>query len=150
LNKIATLAAVCSTAAAVVLACSSSTTAPPFQSGDDASMTGSGGDAAGTGDDASMEASGPVVPCDAAIVLPTGTATGGACGDCLMKNCMPALTTCQNDCVCVSSVECLAVNVDNYTLCPEALSAIGAGNEGLKAIAACIPPMCPVCNEQPD
>jgi hypothetical protein len=54
---------------------------------------------------------------------------------------------CQLDCLCVSSIECLAVQGDNYTLCPDALSAIGAGNPGLTAVAACIAMNCiSVCN----
>jgi hypothetical protein len=110
---------------------------------DDASM---GSPPADGGGDATME---PTAPCDAALVLPEGTAKGGACGDCLKQNCMAALTTCQSDCVCVSAEECLVVNNDSFTICNDALSAIGAGNPGLTALGACIPAKCMVCNEPP-
>jgi hypothetical protein len=54
---------------------------------------------------------------------------------------------CEGDCVCVSSLECLAVNENNYTLCPDALTAIGAGNPGLTAVAGCLAMSCvAVCN----
>ncbi len=104
-----------------------------------------------SGEDAAEEPE-PTVPCDAALVLPEGTAKGGACSDCLKQNCMPALSTCESDCVCVRSLECLVVNNNNYTVpaCAEALSAIGAGNKGLTAIQACLPGSCPVCNESSD
>jgi hypothetical protein len=42
------------------------------------------------------------------------------------------------------------VNADNYTLCPVALTIIGAGDNGLKMLAACIVMKCPVCNEMHD
>jgi hypothetical protein len=71
---------------------------------------------------------------------------GAACGECLAMKCASQLAACQNDCLCVSSIDCLAANMDNYTVCPDALSAIGAGNCGLTGLAACIVGSCPVCN----
>jgi hypothetical protein len=114
---------------------------------DDASMMGSGGDAAGGGNDAAEEPSGPVVPCDAAIVLPTsGGAAGAACGACIESKCMKELQTCGDDCVCVSGIECVVpTRTFNFTLCAEAMSALGAGNVGLMGIAGCVASNCQVC-----
>lgn len=83
-------------------------------------------------------------PCDASsIQLPTdGGATVAACSRCLMSNCSAALATCSTDCVCVSGIECLVANADNATLCPAAMSALGAGNAGLTAISGCLPMNC--------
>jgi len=72
---------------------------------------------------------------------------GAACGQCLQSKCASDLTACQNDCLCVSSITCLADNNDLYVKCEAALSAIGAGNRGLTDLAACIVSNCPVCNE---
>jgi len=72
---------------------------------------------------------------------------GAACGQCLQSKCASDLTACQNDCLCVSSITCLAANNDLYVKCEAALSAIGAGNRGLTDLAACIVSNCPVCNE---
>jgi hypothetical protein len=102
--------------------------------------------------DAPPESSGPddratSTSCDGSIALPTDGAPGAACAQCLETNCAPSLTTCKGDCLCVSSVECLSAHEDNYTLCPEALSAIGAGNPGLTAVAGCLAMSCvAVCN----
>jgi hypothetical protein len=126
------------TAAAVGFACSSSSTgAPPM---------------APAAEDGSMdESTGPAVPCaDAMLDLPKGSAPGGACGDCLQSMCTAELAVCMDDCQCIAAIECLAVNADNYTLCPTALTIIGAGDNGLKLLAACIVMKCPVCNEVPD
>jgi hypothetical protein len=155
MNRLATLAAVYSTAAVVVLACSSTSGAPPFMapSGDDASSMNTGGDAGGGGGEDATEEPAATMPCaDASLVLPTGSAKGGACGDCLKKNCMQELSTCAQDCVCTRSLECVIVNNNNYTVpaCAEALSAIGAGNKGLTAIQACLPGSCSICNESSD
>jgi hypothetical protein len=144
-NRIAIMAAVLSTAAVAVSACSSSSSPPPFGGGDDASMMAAPDSGAPSGDDAAEEPE-PMTECDAAIVLPEAGAKGGDCAACLQEKCMPALTTCSTDCVCVRGVECLSVNLDNYTLCPEAMAALGMGNEGLTAIGACLPGSCPVCN----
>jgi hypothetical protein len=114
----------------------------PAGSGD-ASMGGSSG---GAGADAPEEPAGPSEPCaDAMIDLPTGSAVGGPCSDCLKAKCASALAVCMDDCTCVASINCLVVMNYNYTLCNTALAAIGAGNEGLKEIAACVPMMCQVC-----
>jgi hypothetical protein len=102
-------------------------------------------------EDAGQEASAPpVVPCDAALALPTGTATASACSKCLQANCMSALATCVKDCVCTEGIECLAANSINYTQCGTAMSAIGAGNAGLTALGQCIPMSCQVCYDLPD
>jgi len=120
------------TAASVAFACSSSSSsAPPGHASDDAS--------ASTG------------PCDASIAFPADGGAGTACGACLENNCSSELATCQDDCLCVTSIECLAVNGNNYTLCNDALSAIFAVNKGLTALAACITNSCPMqCNPQTD
>ena len=142
-NKQLARAAVVITAAALGFACSSSSSGQPFN-GDDATT---GGDAGG----ASGDVTAPSEPCDAAIVLPTGGATGAACGECLMAHCASDLATCQmTNCQCVTAIECLAANQDNYTMCPDALPAIGAGNVGLTALAKCIVDSCTVCNDAPD
>lgn len=153
-NRLWAWAAVSVTAAALGFACSSSSSGQPFNPGntDDASSgTSSGsGDAAGGdgGGSAPEDSSTPSVPCDASIVFPVGTAMGAACGQCLQTMCTSDLAKCQDDCLCVSSINCLAVNADNYTMCPDALSAIGAGNLGLMTLAACLVSNCnQVCNQ---
>jgi hypothetical protein len=152
LNRLMALAAVSVTAAAVGFACSSTSSGAPFMipapAGDAAAADG----AVGTSDDASEDAPAtpPVVPCDAAIDLPTDGATASACSKCLEANCMPALAICEKDCVCTQGIECLAANSINYTLCPTAMSAIGAGNAGLTALGQCIPMSCQLCYDVPD
>jgi hypothetical protein len=143
------LAAVGVTAAAVGFACSSTSSGTPF------SMSPPATDAAmamGATDDASEDAPAtpPVVPCDAAIDLPTSGATASTCSKCLQANCMPALAICEKDCVCTEGIECLAANSINYTLCGSAMSAIGAGNAGLTALGQCIPMSCQACYDVPD
>jgi hypothetical protein len=103
--------------------------------------------------DATPEANGAVDStstanaCDGSIALPSDGAPGAACAQCLEANCGSSLTMCKADCDCVSSIECLASHADNYTLCPDALTAIGAGNPGLMAVAACLAMSCVmVCN----
>jgi hypothetical protein len=100
--------------------------------------SGGGGDA--SSDDGGSQSSGDG-GCGA-IELPMDAAAAAACSTCLTANCSAELATCSTDCVCVSGVECLAANLDNATLCPSALSALGAGNVGLMAIGACLPMKC--------
>jgi hypothetical protein len=146
-NRIATMAAVLSTAAFAVFACSSSSSPPPFGGGgDDASMMVP--DSGQSGDDAAEEPE-PTAPCDASIVLPEGTAKGADCAACLKQKCMPALTTCAADCVCAEQIACLVSNMDNYTLCPAAMAALGMGDPGFMAIGACLPGSCSLCNPPP-
>ena len=140
-------------AASLGLACSSSSPAKP--QGDDA---GGSDDATGSNDDSgqvseastddgggSDDAPAPMaIMCDAAIKFPASGA-GSACGACITKNCMTELGVCHNDpngCLCTTSIECLAKNANNYTLCADALSAIGAGDDGLTMLAACITSHC--------
>ena len=141
------MAAVLSTAAVAVFACSSSSSsAPPFGGGgDDASMMMAPDGTSQSGDDAAEEPE-PTAPCDASIVLPEAGAMGAECAACLQQTCMQALTTCAADCVCAMQIGCLAANLDNYTLCPAAMAAIGMGTAGLTAIGACLPGSCPICN----
>jgi len=143
LKKLSVLAAVGTTAAALGFACSSSSPTPSTGAGEEAGIAV----ASEAGEDAQEEAAvAPLVPCDAALVLPTNSAAASACSQCLQKNCMPDLAMC-TDCACISAIECLAANNDNYPMyCPQALSAIGAGNPGLTALAGCIPMFCSVCN----
>jgi hypothetical protein len=146
MNRIATMAAVLSTAAVAVFGCSSSSSGTPFGGGgDDASMMTAMDSAAQSGDDAAEEPE-PTAPCDASIVLPEAGAMGAECAACLEQKCMPALTTCSADCVCAMQLGCLVANMDNYTLCPAAMAAIGMGSPGLTAIGACLPGSCPMCN----
>ena len=115
--------------------------------GDDAATDS--GSATGTeaGVDAEPDASTSSDLCDASILLPADGSAGTECGQCLETHCATSLATCQLDCMCASSIECLAIHDDNYTLCPEALSAIGAGNAGLTAVASCIAMSCiSACN----
>jgi hypothetical protein len=115
--------------------------------GDDATAETGGVTGTEAGPDAGQETSSSSEPCDASIRLPTDGGTGTACGLCLEQHCASALAMCQLDCLCVSSIECLAVNANNYTLCQDALAAIGAGNAGLTAAAGCIAMSCvSVCN----
>jgi hypothetical protein len=139
LNKQLARAAVGITAASLGLAslsCSSKSSSAP-----------AGGDDAGTGapEDAAVAA---LVPCDAALSFPTDGAAGTACGQCLEAMCASQLTECQMDCVCQTSVECLAANHNSYTgECMEtALPAISAGNVGLMAVASCLL-NCPACSD---
>jgi hypothetical protein len=144
-------------AACAWIACSStsgSSAASGDGGGDDATAEGgataegaasTGADAGET--DAAQESSTSSGPCDASIVLPTDGATGTACGKCIEDHCGSGLATCQLDCLCVSSIECLAANDNNYTLCTDALAAIGAGNPGLTVVARCIAMSCiSLCN----
>ena len=157
-TTVALLAAVC-----VGAACSASSGGAPAAGGDDGGGTRDG--ATSPGDDSGLIAEGatPDGPADSgamplscdgsvsSISFPTGTAPGAACAQCLQTKCASALTTCAPDCLCASSVACLASHEDNYTLCPDALSAIGAGNPGLTAVAGCIPMNClSACNGQTD
>jgi hypothetical protein len=153
-------AAVACLVSCAALACSSTSGSPGEPTGDagadDVTTDGGGAINPGTGAEAGAEtgiADAPLEsatnsgPCDASIVLPTDGSTGTACGKCIEDHCASSLATCQLDCLCVSSIECLSVNDDNYTLCPDALSAIGAGNAGLTAVAGCIAMNCLlVCN----
>jgi hypothetical protein len=148
---VSTRIAVVCLAACAVLACSSSSGSPGGSmgdgGGDDARTEGGGGNSAEGGAEADLDSATSSGPCDASIVLPTDGSTGTACGRCIEDHCASGLATCQLDCLCVSSIECLAVNNDNYTLCADALSAIGAGNPGLTAVAGCIAMNCvSVCN----
>jgi hypothetical protein len=151
----ARVAAVCLASLMAGLACSSSSGSsggsPGDGGGDDASTEGGGT----SGPEASAEAgvedvqdsSAAAPTCDAAIILPTDGSTGSACGKCIEAHCASELAMCRPDCLCVSSIQCLAVNDDNYTLCMDALSVIGAGNAGLTAVAGCIAMNCiSVCN----
>jgi hypothetical protein len=143
LNKQLARAAVGITAAcSLFLACSSKSSSAPA-GGDDAS-TGTGAET-GAPEDA---AAAPVTPCDAALSLPTDGGPGTACGQCIETNCATDLTTCQMDCVCQQSLECLVPNDNNYTLCMNnALPAISAGDVGLMDVAACITNKCnAICN----
>jgi hypothetical protein len=152
-NRLWAWAAVSVTAAALGFACSSSSSGQPFNAGGDdasgASSSGSGDAAGGDGGGgAPQDSSTPSVPCDASIVFPVGAAMGAACGQCLQAMCASDLAQCQDDCTCVSSIECLAMNADLYVMCPGALAAIGMGNPGLMALAACIVSDCnAVCNQ---
>jgi hypothetical protein len=144
------------TAASVAFACSSSSSsAPPGHASDDASAnhdTGSQLPSEAGSDDTSEDAPAQSTgPCDASIAFPADGGAGTACGACLENKCSSELGTCQDDCLCVTSIECLAVNGNNYTLCNDALSAIFAVNKGLTALAACITNSCPMqCNPQTD
>lgn len=138
-------------AAWAVLACSSSSSSPGGSTGDggvgDATTESGVGTGTEGGAEADLDSATSSGPCDASIALPTDGSTGTACGKCIEDHCASGLATCQLDCLCVSSIECLAVNNDNYTLCADALSAIGAGNPGLTAVAGCIAMNClSVCN----
>lgn len=106
----------------------------------------------GTGNDAGDEMAeepAPMVPCDSATLdLPTGSAKGGACGDCLKKNCADVLTVCEDDCTCIHDEMCLIVNGNNYTHCSAAMADIGMGEPGLTALGTCLPHLCnSECNE---
>jgi hypothetical protein len=142
------MAAVGTTAAAFGFACSSSSPAPSSSGpAEDAAATPPTSDAA---EDAQDAAPAPLPACDAALVLPMNSAAVSACSQCLQTNCMSDLAMC-TDCSCISAIECLAANNDNYSMsCPQALSAIGMGNPGLMALAACIPMHCSVCNDETD
>jgi len=145
LNKLLAWAAVSVTAAAVVLACSSKSGTPA--NFEDASTPAS--DAAASGDDVSDAMAVMSTPCDASIEFATdASAAATECGQCLQEKCASALAACQmTDCTCVSVVECLAVNNNNYTLCPPAIASITAGSVGLTMIGSCIL-NCPTCNER--
>jgi len=128
LKKLSVMAAVGTTAAAFSFACSSSSPAPSGAF-DDAGATAAND--SGEGEDVQDAAMAPLVPCDAALVLPKSSAAASACSQCLQTNCMPDLAKCE-DCLCTSAVECLAANHNDYVnACPQALAAIGAGNVGL-------------------
>ncbi|MGH7434726.1 MAG: hypothetical protein ACRENE_03550 [Polyangiaceae bacterium] len=151
----ARVAAVCLGSLMAGLACSSSSSssngAMEGGASDDAATEGGGspGSEASTesGAEDSQDASTAAPTCDAAIVLPTDGSTGTACGQCIAAHCVSELALCQPDCLCASSIQCLAVHDDNYTLCMGALAAIGAGNAGLTAVAGCIAMNCvSVCN----
>jgi hypothetical protein len=133
-----------------ILACSSTGGSSGGSTGDggaEDATTESGATGTEGGIETGLESSASSEPCDASIVLPTDGSTGTPCGQCIKAHCASALATCQLDCLCVSSIECLAVHNDNYTLCADALSAIGAGNPGLTAVAGCIAMSCvSVCN----
>ncbi len=145
LKKLSIVAAVGTTAAAFGFACSSSSPAPSGAFDDAATAAND----SGQGEDV-QEAAAPVVPCDAALVLPMTSAAVSACSQCLQTNCMPDLAMC-TDCECISAIECLAANNDNYPMaCPQALTAIGMSNPGLTALAGCIPMHCQVCNDETD
>jgi hypothetical protein len=106
---------------------------------------GTGGSGDGAASDSGSDDGGSVSSGDGncgAIELPMDAAAAAACSMCLTANCSAELATCGMDCVCVSGVECLAANMDNATLCPSALAALGAGNVGLMAIGACLPMKC--------
>jgi hypothetical protein len=153
-NRLFLLASLGGVAAAAGAACSSSSSSQPFNPGGDdgaASSSGGGGTRSDAASDAPEEPAAPAEPCgDAMLSLPTGSALGGACGDCLNSKCMGSLAVCQDDCTCVASVNCLVVNADNYTHCDEAMTAIGEGNNGLTMVASCLVMQCPVCNQVPD
>ena len=150
LNRLLVLAAVGFAATAVGIGCSSSSSPPSAPSGDASTVGPPSGE--GGAEDAPEEPAAPTVPCDAAISLPTGSAAGGACGDCLQSKCMAQLAICKDDCTCVTSIECLAVNAGPgaYGHCMEAMAALGAGDNGLTMVAGCIAQTCTVCNEASD
>jgi hypothetical protein len=98
-------------------------------------------DGSGTSEDGSGMTA-PPMTCDASLQLPTDAGHIDACTVCLKANCMSALTMCSQDCVCVAGLECLVANDTNATLCPEAMSALGAGDPGLTAVFGCLPNKC--------
>ena len=94
----------------------------------------------------------PATPtCDAALRFQPDSAAGTACTKCLQTNCASELTACQSDCLCASSVECLAVNQFSYSqACTSAMSAIFAQDPGLTNVQGCMTQKCALCTGSGD
>jgi hypothetical protein len=86
--------------------------------------------------------------CDAVSLAAPSDAGAAACFACLAMKCMSQVAMCSTDCTCAPAYACLEQNStgdslnSGFSLCQDAVNAIGNGNGPLTAVTQCSTTSC--------